>query len=102
MIFVKNVCLLKKTKNAKKQNIYRQNPTTKYKPKHLPVQGALKIKMTDPYVVGWFLEDPKSTRVGRFFPRFFIVFFNSPHRKTPKNVITKSRKNRLWIFWSIF
>jgi hypothetical protein len=29
-----------------------------------------------------------------FCVRFLIVFLNSPHRETPKNVIKKSRKNR--------
>jgi hypothetical protein len=27
-----------------------------------------------------------------FFGYFFIVFLNSPHRETPKNVIQKNRK----------
>jgi hypothetical protein len=27
-----------------------------------------------------------------------MVFLNSPHRETPKNVIKKSRKSRFWIF----
>jgi hypothetical protein len=51
-------------------------------------QGALKKKVTDPYVVGWFLGGQKSTRASPIFPRdFYIVFLNSPHRETPKNVI---------------
>jgi hypothetical protein len=53
-----------------------------------------KKRMTDPNVVGWFLEDQKSTRAGQFFFRdFFIVFLNSPHRETSKNVIKKNREN---------
>jgi hypothetical protein len=38
-----------------------------------------------------------------FFRYFFIVFLNSPHRETPKNVINKnSRKSRFWISGRIF
>jgi hypothetical protein len=56
-------------------------------------QGALKKKVTDPYVVGWFLGGQKSTRAGQiFFRDFFIVFFYSPHRETPKNVIKENRE----------
>jgi hypothetical protein len=37
------------------------------------------------------------------FSRFFIVFLNSPHRETPKNVIKKNReKIGFGFFWSIF
>jgi hypothetical protein len=36
-------------------------------------------------------------------PIFFVVFLNSPHRETPKNVIKRfSRKNRFWTFGQIF
>jgi hypothetical protein len=33
----------------------------------------------------------KVPRMVSFFP-FFIVFLNSPHRETPKNVIKKNKK----------
>jgi hypothetical protein len=58
-------------------------------------RGTQKKKVTDPYVVGWFLGGQKSTRAGQiFFREFFIVFLNSPHRETPKNVIKENRLNR--------
>jgi hypothetical protein len=66
---------------------------------------ALKKKVTDLDVVGWFLGGQKSTRVGQFFlGDFFIVFLNSPHRKTSKNVIKQIEKISFFggIFWSIF
>jgi hypothetical protein len=57
------------------------------------VKGHSKKKVTDLGVVGWFLGGQKSTRVGHiFFRDFFIVFLNSPHRETPKNVIKKNRE----------
>jgi hypothetical protein len=54
-------------------------------------------------VVGWFLGGQKSTRVGQIFSRdFFIMFLNSPHRETPKNVIKKIEKKSVLDFLSIF
>jgi hypothetical protein len=50
-----------------------------------------KNKLTGLGVVGWFLKKIPGL-VSFFPPRFFLVFFYSPHRKTPKNVINKSRK----------
>jgi hypothetical protein len=69
-------------------------PMVSVLPHALPeLQGALKTKVTDPYVVGWFLGGQKSTRVGQIFlGDFFIVFLNSPHRETPKNVIKQNRE----------
>jgi hypothetical protein len=56
-------------------------------------KGHSKKKVTDLGVVGWFLGGQKSTRVGQIFVRdFFIVFLNSPHRETPKNVIKQNRE----------
>jgi hypothetical protein len=40
---------------------------------------------------GW-VRIRKRTRVTFFLNIFFIVFFNSPHRETPKNVIKKNRE----------
>jgi hypothetical protein len=41
-------------------------------------------------VVGGWFRGQKRTKVGFFFrDLFFIVFFTSPHRETPKNVIKK-------------
>jgi hypothetical protein len=58
-----------------------------------PAKGHSKKKVTDPYVVGWFLRGQKSTRAGQiFFRDFFILFLNSPHQETPKNVIKKNRE----------
>jgi hypothetical protein len=65
------------------------------------LKGHSKRNPTDPDVVGWFLGGQKSTRVGQFFD-FFVVFLNSPHRETPKNVRKKSRTKRFWILLSIF
>jgi hypothetical protein len=59
------------------------------------------------------IGDPRGGLVGRstkkdkggiyFFDIFVIVFLNSPHRETPKNVIKIfSRKSRFWIFGRIF
>jgi hypothetical protein len=67
-------------------------------------KGHSKQKVTGPYVVGWFLGGPKSTRDGQgFLKRFLIVFLNSPHQEAPKNAIkTKSGGKKLvWIFLSI-
>jgi hypothetical protein len=73
-----------------------------YAPTHLG-KGHSKRKVTDPYVVGWFLGGQKSTRVGQiFFRDFFIVFLNSPHRETPKNVIKKIEKQSVWDFFVDF
>jgi hypothetical protein len=48
-------------------------------------------------------EYEKGLGWGLFFRYFFIVFLNSPHRETPKNVIKIfSRKSRFWIFGRIF
>jgi hypothetical protein len=59
---------------------------------------AKKKKSGTPGVGGW-VRVRNRTRV-RFF---FIVFLNSPHRETPKNVIKKnSKKSRFWIFVRIF
>jgi hypothetical protein len=56
-------------------------------------KGHSKKKVTDLGVVGWFLGGQKSTRVGQIcFRVFFIVFLNSPHRETPKNVIKKNQE----------
>jgi hypothetical protein len=63
-------------------------------------KGHSKNNMAGPYVVGWFLEDPKNTRAGQiFFRDFFVVFFNSPHRETPKNVIKKIEKTSVLDFF---
>jgi hypothetical protein len=52
----------------------------------------------DPYVVGWFLGGQKSTKVGQIVLEiFFIVFLNSPHRETPKTMITKNRKKSFFV-----
>jgi hypothetical protein len=63
-----------------------------------------KQKVTDPYVVGWFLGGQKKYQGwSDFFRDFFIVFLNSPHRETPKNVIKKNRETTgFGIFLSIF
>jgi hypothetical protein len=37
-----------------------------------------------------------------FFVRFFIVFFNTPHRETPKNVMKRIEKKTVLDFLSIF
>jgi hypothetical protein len=37
-----------------------------------------------------------------FFDLFFIVFLNSPHRETPKNVIKNNREKSVVAFWPIF
>jgi hypothetical protein len=69
----------------------------------VPGQGALKKKVTDLGVVGWFLGGQKSTRIGQiFFRDFFIVFLNSPHRETPKNVIKKIEKKSVLDFFVVF
>jgi hypothetical protein len=36
------------------------------------------------------------------FSIFFVVFLNSPHRETPKNVIKKIDKKSVWDFVTIF
>jgi hypothetical protein len=65
-------------------------------------QGALKKKVTDPYVVGWFLGGQKSTRVGQvFFEIFYRVFELPSPRNAQKRDKTKSRKERFGIFLSI-
>jgi hypothetical protein len=68
------------------------------------VQGALKKKVTGPYVVGWFLGGQKSTRAGQiFFRDFFIVFLELPSpRNAQKRDKRKPRENRFGIFLSIF
>jgi hypothetical protein len=64
--------------------------------------GALKNKLTDLGVVGWFLGGQKVPGLVSFFVRFFIVFLNSPHRETPKNVIKTNREKIGFGFLSIF
>ena len=59
--------------------------------------------MTGLGVVGWFHGGQKSTRAGQiFFRDFFIVFLNSPHRETPKNVIKKIDKKSVLDFFVDF
>jgi hypothetical protein len=58
----------------------------------LTKQGALKKKRRTPTWLVGSSEAKKVPGLVRFFPDFFIVFLNSPHRETPKNVIKKSRK----------
>jgi hypothetical protein len=53
------------------------------------VKGSPKKRIGDPR--GGWVRGQRRTRF--FFPRFiFIVFLNSPHRETPKNVIKKIEK----------
>jgi hypothetical protein len=62
-----------------------------------------KNNWVTPVVGGW-VKVRKRTRV-RFisFDIFFIVFLNSPHRETPKNVIKKKiEKKSVLDFWSNF
>jgi hypothetical protein len=42
--------------------------------------------------VGQWSEAKKGPGSDLFFSIFFIVFLNSPHRETPKNVINKNRE----------
>jgi hypothetical protein len=55
-------------------------------------QGAGKNQIGDPRG-GWVSGSEAKKGPGSvFFRYFFMVFLNSPHRKTPKNVVkTKSR-----------
>jgi hypothetical protein len=49
------------------------------------LKGHSKKKVTDPYVVGWFLGSPKSTRVGQIFFEIFLSCFCTPlTEKRPK------------------
>jgi hypothetical protein len=64
-----------------------QQSTKSPRPQAVFFKGQSKKKVTDPYVVGWFLGGQKSTRVGQKKTEVFILFLNSPHRETPKNVI---------------
>jgi hypothetical protein len=64
-------------------------------------KGPQKKNPGTPVVGGW-VRGQRRTRVS-FFPDFFkIVFLNSPHRETPKNVINKIEKKSVLDFWSIF
>jgi hypothetical protein len=55
-----------------------------------PPMISNKKKSVTPVVGGW-VRGQKRTRVRFIFPIFFlIVFLNSPHRETPKNVIKKN------------
>jgi hypothetical protein len=56
-------------------------------------QGALKTKSDGP-LRGWLVPRRPKKYQGwsDFFPRFFIVFLNSPHRETPKNMIKQNRE----------
>jgi hypothetical protein len=55
-------------------------------------QGAGKKKVGDPRG-GWVGQSTKERDGVRFFSDIFlIVFLNSPHRETPKNVIKKNRE----------
>jgi hypothetical protein len=66
-------------------------------------QGAGKKKSRGP---PWWVggsEYEKGQGSDLFFDIFLIVFLNSPHRETPKNVMKQiSRKSRFWIFCRIF
>jgi hypothetical protein len=65
-------------------------------------KGPAKKKIGDPRG-GWVGQ---STKKGWgqicFFDIFLIVFLNSRHRETPKNVIKKNRKKSVLDFWSNF
>jgi hypothetical protein len=52
------------------------------------------LKQNDGHRRGWLvLQRPKKYRGWSVSPPdFFIAFFNSPYRKTPKNVINKTEK----------
>jgi hypothetical protein len=59
-------------------------------PPQVRKQGAAKKKGGDPRGV-WVGQRPKKDQ-GQIFFDIFIVFLNSPHRETPKNVIKKNRE----------
>jgi hypothetical protein len=60
-------------------------------------KGAIQKKTTDPDVVGWLLGSSEAEKVPGSVsspPDFFkIVFLNSPHRETPKNVFLEEPTN---------
>jgi hypothetical protein len=66
----------------------------------LVVKGHSKKKVTDPYVVGWFLGGQKSTRVGQiFFGDFFYRVFELPSpRNAQKRDKKKIEKQSVWDF----
>jgi hypothetical protein len=56
-------------------------------------QKAKTKKTRTPVVGGWVRVRKRTTsRVIFIFSLFFIVFLNSPHQETPKNVINKIRE----------
>jgi hypothetical protein len=67
-------------------------------------QGAgKKKKKTGTPVVGGWVRVRNKDQGQTFFGIFFIVFLNSPHRETPRNVIKQIReKVGFWIFGRIF
>ena len=54
-------------------------------------QWAANFFSVTPVVGGW-VRVRKRIRVRFFFNIYFIVFLNSPHRETPKNVIKQNRE----------
>jgi hypothetical protein len=77
-----------------------QHPT--YHISQHPARGRQKKKSRGP---PWWVggsEYEKGLGSDLFFRYFFIVFLNSPHRETPKNVIKKIEKKSVLDFWSNF
>jgi hypothetical protein len=64
-------------------------------------RGQNKPKTGTPVVGGW-VRALKRDGFRFIFSIFCIVFSNSPHRETPKNVIKQNQENRFWIFGRIF
>jgi hypothetical protein len=66
----------------------------------MPARG--RQKAGDPVFFGWggseAKKEPGMPGPDLFFRYFFVVFLNSPHRKTPGNVIEKVKKIWFWIF----
>jgi hypothetical protein len=62
---------------------------------------AHKKKPGTPVVGGW-VRVRKRDGVRFVSSIFFIVFLDSPHRETPKNVIKKIEKTSVLDFWSNF
>jgi hypothetical protein len=65
------------------------------------LQGAGK-KITGGPRGGWVGQSKKRDGVRFIFLIFFIVFLNSPHRETPKNVIKQNQEKSVLDFWSNF
>jgi hypothetical protein len=72
-----------------------------YEVRGVGTSGRQNKKSVTPVVGGW-VRGQKRTRVRFIFLIFFMVFLNSPHRETPKNVIKKIDKKSVSDFWSIF